>query len=168
MHPRTHPLEQAAPLLNMGRHTTAARQMPHPATRKESPMSLRNETLYDALQTIASKVSRVETDRQSLERSLEQLEQAKQAAQEVIKQLSTEEIRELAAMPIKAGDVLLHLQFDEPAGEILITEQAEPRHRALYELLPEETPAEKSARLQRIRQAAERRGAANQEGAAHG
>lgn len=30
MHHRTHPLEQAAPLLNMGRHTPAARQMPHP------------------------------------------------------------------------------------------------------------------------------------------
>ncbi|KPM74857.1 hypothetical protein AOR11_24265 [Vibrio alginolyticus] len=131
-------------------------------------MSLRNEPLYDALHAIAGRVNSVELDRQSLERSLEQLEQAKQAAQEVIKQLSTEEIRELAAMPIKAGDVWLHLQFDEEAGELLITEQAEPRHRSLYELLPEETPEQKSARLQRIRQANERRHAANQEDTAHG
>lgn len=131
-------------------------------------MSLRNEPLYDALNAIASRVSSVEIDRQSLQRSLEQLEQAKEAAQEVIKQLATEVSRELAAMPIKAGDVWLHLQFDEEAGEILITEQPEPRHRSLYELLPEETPEQKSARLQRIRQASERRRAANQEGTAHG
>lgn len=120
-------------------------------------MSIRNETLYDALSNIGSTAAIVESERKSLENCLERLEKAKRAAEEVIKQMSPEQIRELAELPIKSGDVLLHIEYDPNTQEVLIKEEAEQRHRGLYELLPEETPEQKSARLQRIREAAGKR-----------